>query len=790
MPDTRGAKGKPPFVHSLAPILLIFCLFLLSHDSPGSSQRILIQSTDPETRLNWFKDHLAMKQESLFRDLEWEFIGPDIFSGRITDVAVHRDHKRRIFVASASGGVWRTANAGTTWEPLLENAPSASVGDVTVAPSNPNIVWVGLGEANILRSSLSGAGVFRSLDGGNTWEYRGLAGTHTIPRIIIHPKDPDIVYVAASGHEWTDNAERGVYKTSDGGLSWDKVLYVDERSGAIDLVMDPGDSDTLYAATWQRIRRRWSDPQTKPGYSGSGIHRTTDGGKSWAPINHGLPAAHLRGRIGIDVSRSNPDVLYALLRNHTPRPSTSKEWDPDFKAAEASRQEVIGAEVYRSDDRGQSWRKVGPPYEVLCPLLMYPNINWFGWVFGQIRVDPNDEDTVYLLGVNLLRSTDGGRSFEKITYPGLHVDHHALWIDPDDSSYLVNGNDGGVNISYDGGATWMNFHHNLPVQQFYSVAVDVQDPFYVYGSPQDHGCFRGPITCRPGRGRPGQDYRPMWESVPGGEYQVVAVDPSDPTVYYCGNLTRSVFMDGRWESVSTRPERKKGEPAYRSQSLTPFILSPHNPTVIYLGLQYLCRSLDSGGTWEKISPDLTYFNPEQQGDVSFATITSISESPLKFGLIYVGTDDGRVHVTRDGGNAWTEISAGLPYNKHVSRLTASAFDRATVYISLNGMRDDDFADYLYKSTDYGSTWVDISGNLPGGPINVVREDPKSAGLLYVGIDLGVYVTTDGGRSWHVLGGNLPTVFVHDLVVHPRDRMVVIATHGRGMWALDVSSLGE
>lgn len=756
--------------------------------SDSAQEKKLIRSTSPEQRLKWYEEHAAMKKNSIFKDLKWEFIGPDIISGRISDVDVHKDNKHTIYATSASGGVWKTVNAGTTWEPLLEQAPSASVGDVAIAPSNPDIVWVGLGEANILRSSMSGTGVFKSTDAGKTWRHTGLSGTHTIARIVIHPEKPDIVYVAASGHEWTFNEERGVYKTMDGGKTWEKVLYIDEKTGAIDLVMDSSDSQTLYAATWQRIRRRWSDPQTKPGYSGSGIHKTTDGGKTWNKINNGLPKPDLRGRIGIDVSRSNPNVLYAIVRNHTPRSKPPRKEPIEIKAAEANRQEVIGAEIFRSVDRGENWIKVSPPYETLHKLLMYTNTNWFGWVFAQIRVDPNDENTVYILGVNLLKSVDGGKTFNKITYPGLHVDHHALWIDPDDSNYLVNGNDGGLNISYDGGKTWKNFHKNLPVTQFYSVAVDMEKPFNVYGSPQDHGCVRGPVTSRPGKARPGQDYRTQWERVPGGEYVVVAVDPTDSSIYYCGNLQRSVLVNGKWQTARSRPKPGEGEPPLRNQSLTPFLLSPHNPTIIYLGMQYLYRSLDSGKTWERISPDLTYNNPEQQDDVSFATITAISESPLKFGVIYVGTDDGRVHVSQDHGKNWTEISKKLPFNKHVSRLTPSAFDKGTIYMSLNGLRDDDFADYLYRSTDYGKTWMDISANIPCGPINVIREDPKNEKVLYVGTDLGVYVTTDGGATWHVLGSELPTTFVHDLVVHPHDNIMVIATHGRGMWAIDVSSI--
>jgi photosystem II stability/assembly factor-like uncharacterized protein len=684
--------------------------------------------------------------------------------------------------------VWKSVNSGTTWEPVLEHAPLTSVGDVAVAPSDPDIVWVGLGAANVTRSSQAGTGVYKSLDAGKTWKHMGLPSTQTIGRIVIHPKNPDIVYVAASGHIWTYNKERGIFKTINGGQTWEKVLYIDEKTGAIDLVMDPSDSETLYAATWQRIRRRWNDPQNEPGYSGSGIHKTTDGGKIWTAINNGLPPAERRGRIGIDVSRSNPNVIYALIDNQSRAKAEMPQRKQWARAAEEKKPLLKGAEVYRSDDKGTSWRNVYLSEEPLSKIFAYPDFNWLNFYFGQIRVDPGDENTVYLLGVNFLKSVDGGKAFTVLAYPGLHVDHHALWIDPDDSNHLVNGNDGGLNISYDGGRTWMNFHVNLPIAQFYTVAVDMEKPFNVYGSPQDHGCVRGPVTCRPGNTPPGQDYRIQWEMVPGGEYCYVAVDPTDSNIYYSDQILKSEFRDGKWESESIRPEDLEGDARLRRECLMPFQLSPHNPSIIYLGTQYLHRTLNKGKTWERISPDLTYYNLEQQGDVSFATISVISESSLKFGLIYVGTDDGKVQVTRNHGYNWTEITKGLPFNKHVSRVIASAYDEGTVFLSLNGKRDDDFAAYLYKSTDCGNNWVDISAGIPCGPINVIREDPKNDKVLYVGTDLGVYVSADGGKTWHVLGGGLPTTFVHDLVVHPRDSIMVIATHGRGIYVLDVSSI--
>jgi photosystem II stability/assembly factor-like uncharacterized protein len=745
-----------------------------------------IESTDPAARLKWFDQHLAMKAGTPYKDLKWDYLGPDTISGRVTDVAVPPGPGRTIYVSSASGGVWRSVNAGTTWEPILENGISGSIGDIAVAPSDPNVLWVGLGEANILRSSLPGAGVYKSVDAGRTWTHAGLTATHTIGRIVIHPSDPRIVYVAASGHEWTLHPDRGVYKTADGGATWSKVLYIDDQTGAIDLVMDPADPEILYASTWQRIRRRWSDPNNKPGYQGSGIHKTADGGRTWRPINTGLPSADLRGRIALDVARSRPGTIYALVDNQTRLPKPKPDREARVAAAETLRPNLKSGEVYRSDDRGERWTKVSPEDRSFAAMYMYADNNWFGWGYTQIRVDPTDADTVYVLGVGLVKSTDGGRTFVKLTYPNLHVDHHALWIDPADPKHLVEGNDGGLNISYDAGATWQ-WCRSLPISQFYSLAVDMEKPFNVYGSTQDHACYKGPVTYRP-RVESWDRGPSPWVTMPGGEYSSVAVDPTDPKVYYSGKVTRSELVDGAWKNFRVSPAAEDGAPPLRAQSLGPFILSPHNPSIIYAGFQYVFRSLNRGDRWERISPDLTYNNPVQQDDVSFATITSISESPLRFGLLYAGTDDGRVQVTRDGGGTWTDISAGLPFNKHVSRVTASAYRESVVYVSLNGFRDDDLAPYLFKSSDFGKTWTALSAGIPGGAVCVVREDPKKENVLYAGTDFGVYVSTDAGATWLTLGGNLPTVYVQDLVVHPRDPLLVIATHGRGMFAIDVSRI--
>jgi photosystem II stability/assembly factor-like uncharacterized protein len=729
---------------------------------------------DDHARLQAWQAHEAMKDGSPFRKLRWQFLGPTNISGRVTDVAVAtpRGDTYRIFAATASGGLWRTDNDGTSWDPVLEHAPSTSVGDVTIAPSDQDIVWVGLGESNIFRSSMAGAGVMKSTDGGETWEHKGLTDTHTIPRIVIHPENPDVLYVASSGHEWTDNDERGVYKSTDGGETWDHILFVNDRTGVIDLVMDPEDPSTLYAATWQRIRRHWNDPRNEPGYGESGIYKTTDGGANWTRLSEGLPDPAVTGRIGLDVARSNPNVVYAYLDSYEAMDAQGGRDSYGRANDSVSR----GAEIYRSDDKGATWtrtsetriaRRIGSTY---------------GWVFGQIRVDPTDEDRIYVMGVQLYVSEDAGATFR--TLRGMHVDHHAMWIDPTNPDYIVNGNDGGVAITHDGGRNWRLTYDTMPVVQFYNVAFDMDDPFHIYGSIQDHGSRRARVDFRRGR-----RIRPMeWENAPGGEGSSHAIDPTNPSTVYSagfyGSISRTDLATG--ERIRTMPVGTDDD-ELRGQWIAPFIISPHNPRIVYLGLNHLYRSLDRDD-FQKISPDLTHNDPDKMGDIPYQTITAISESPKKFGKIYAGTDDGRLHVTNDGGATWTDITAGLAEDRWISRVIASAYDEHTVFVAQNGKRNDDFQVYLFKSTDSGATWTDISANIPDAPVNVIREDPKGRKILYVGTDLGMYVSVDGGGSWHSLAGNLPTTFVHDIAIHPRDSVAVIATHGRGMWALDVAAI--
>ena len=763
------------FYHSL---LFFFIIFFTAGTALRSGTGVT-EKTDPQLRLKWYEGHAAMKESSLFRNLSWQFLGPLNVSGRMTDVEVvyPKGKNYTIYVAGASGGIWKTENEGTTWMPVFENQMSTSIGDIAVAPSNPDIVWAGTGEANIFRSSQAGAGIYKSVDGGKSWQHMGLIDTNTISRIIIHPENPDIVYVAASGHEWTDNEARGVYKTTDGGKTWAKIKYINSRTAANDLVMDPTDPDTLVVSFWQRIRRKWNDPRIEEGYKWTGLYKTGDGGKTWKPVNEGLPAAEHRGRIGIDICRAKPNVLYAFVDNY----EKIGDWDAQDEMDSYGRPKegkIKGATVYRSDNNGETWIQVSENNEFMQDIS-----STYGWVFGQIRVDPNNENRIYVMGLALNVSDDGGKSFRRL--PGMHGDHHGLWIDPDNSNYLVNVNDGGLAISYDGGKNFRTFTGNLPLVQFFNVMFDMGDPFRVYGSVQDHGSFKAVVDLSGGRFNiPAQ----KWDDAPGGEGSHHAIDPTDPnTVYsagFYGTLMRTDIRNNQTTVIVPRPE--KGEERYRGQWLAPFILSPHDPNVIYHGMNFIFKSTDKGETWKKISPDLSYNVDSMKGDIPYQTVFSISESPLNRGVIYAGTDDGRVWLTKNDGKNWKEIGRKLPYRKWVSRIAASKFSPGTVYLAQNGKREDDFKAYIWRSDNFGKTWKSIVSTIPSGPVNVIREDPTDPDILYAGTDFGVYVSLDRGGEWHALMEGLPTTYVQDLVIHPIENIMIAATHGRGMYAIDVT----
>jgi photosystem II stability/assembly factor-like uncharacterized protein len=771
----KYSKRTPVVFASL--ILITFCL-------NGQVKNPLL---DGKERVALTEKLTEMKANSPFRDMKWQYLGPTNISGRCTDVEAisPRGGSYTIWVGSATGGVWKSINEGTTFEPVFQGEPTASIGDIAIDPNNTDVVWVGTGEANIFRSSNSGCGVFKTSDGGKTWKLMGLDNTYTIGRIRVNPKNSDIVYVAATGHEYTPNEDRGLYKTTDGGKTWNKVLGIDANTGIYDLVLDPTDPDIVYCTSWERIRLKWNDPRTTEKTKNTGIWKSTDGGLNWKKINNGLPEANKRGRTGIDISRSNPKVLYAYVDNY----ELAYKAQPGEKDSYGrQKKDVIkGATIYRSDNSGESWTQVSG----LTPdqkKYMERHSATYGWVFGQIRVDPNDENVVYSMGLGLNQSVDGGKTFKPLY--GQHGDHHGLWIDPENSNYLLNVEDGGLAISYDKGKTWKTPIEELPLAQFFNLTFDFSTPFRVFGAIQDHGSLFGKVDLSRGRDRVPET---SFTYTLGGEGTTQAVNPVDNnTIFassYYGNLSRAELDNFPASIKDLFPAPLPGETPLRGQWVAPTIISKHNPDIIYHGMQFVMMSRDRGDTWEFISPDLSYNDPAKRGDINYQTISVLDESPLRFGLIYAGTDDGRVWRTEDGGKNWIEIRNGAVPQKFVSRIVASAFDIGTVYMTQTGRRDDDFQVYVWKSTDFGDTWQDISGNIPIGPVNVIREDPVNKDILYAGTDGCVYISKNGGGKWDILG-DLPFAYVHDLAIHPRDNMIIIATHGRGMWVMDANPINE
>ena len=773
--------------------------------------------TDHTAHLQAWDAHKAMTQSSPYRSLNWSYIGPTNVAGRTADVAV-ADHgaSRRLYAGTCCGGLWASDDLGVTWQPVFDNQASTSIGALAVAPSNPDVVWVGTGESNIFRSSYTGVGVYKSTDNAKTWQHMGLTDTGTVGRIVIHPTDPNVVYVASAGQEWVENDMRGVLKTTDGGRTWTPSLTISRRTGVNDIAIDPRDPSTLYAAAWERQRRKWNDPRVEGGFDESGIFKSTDAGKTWTRLTNGLPPAKVTGRIGLAVAPSNPQVVYAFYDNYgcDTQAADGRGRNPGGSAATCP---IVGNEVYRSNDKGATWTLVsGQTPEQRT--FMKGMSNTYAWVFGNIRVDPTDENTIYTLALGVSVSRDGGKTFTRFVGPpsdtpapaagggrGPGGDNHAMWIDPKNTKFMLSGNDSGFRVTTDGGATWKRAP--LPTETFFDIAYDMDTPFRVYGSVQDHGSFRAAVDLSNGR----DNLKPIaWESAPGGEYCEHAIDPTNPNLVYAGQLSRTDYSipapaggrgggggggrgggetpTGPQRTKSIRPPAADDDPL-RMQVLAPILLSPHDPKTVYFGAQYLFRSSDRGETWEKLTPDLSYGDKTRLGDIPHQLVISISESPKKKGVVYAATDDGRLHLSIDEGKEWTELTSNLPHKMWVAKVLASQYNDATVYLAQQGRYDEDFGVYLYKSVDYGRTWKSIAGNLPGGPMNMIREDPVTPGVLYAANDFGVYVSTNDGGKWDVLGGNLPSVNVMDFIIHPRDRVAVIATHGRGVWVTDVSKIG-
>ncbi|MCP4218377.1 MAG: glycosyl hydrolase [bacterium] len=757
-------------------------------------------------RLKSYEKHLEMAGTSPFANLQWRGIGPYFTGGRIDDIEGCVNNPYKFYAAAASGGLWLTENNGTTWTPIFENESSITIGDIAISQTDDNLIWVGTGEQNSSRSSYAGTGIFKSTDGGKSWKNMGLTESHHIGKVIIHPKNNNIVWVAVLGHLYTDNEERGLYKTTDGGLTWKKTLYIDGKTGVIDAVLNRQNPDILYAASWQRERKAWN-------FSGSGVgsavYKSTDGGDTWKKSMTGLPSDEFVGRIGLAVAPSNPDVVYVYLDNKRRRTSEGKKKKGTDANANLINTQIIGAEVYRTDNGGDLWKKANTSY---LDGLVYT----YGYYFGRICVAPDNENTVYLLGVPLLKSTDGGKTFGNISQRkgkndavhDLHGDMQALWIDPENPARLLLGNDGGINVSYDAGASWKNIH-NIPLAQCYTVHYDWDTPYNVYTGLQDNGVSLAPADFSYKTSR--YDSSKGWELILWGDGAFVQPEPpldmtknpaakkTEPktrgkhkrqrpktvyAAYQFGYISRIHLETETYDSI--RPKSPDMQFPYRFNWLSPFMISHHNPFTLYMGANKMLKSVDRGNTWTEISPDLTD-NKNTTGNVPFATIVAIDESPLAPGLLYAGTDDGNVRVKKANSCSWEDAGNGLP-KKWVTRLVASKYKKGRVYITLTGYRDDDFKSYVYRSEDFGKHWSSLSKGLPNEPINVLREDPVYENLLYLGSDLGIYVTLDGGNSWLSLKNNLPTNAVYDLRVHPRENELIIGTHGRGVFILPVEKI--
>jgi photosystem II stability/assembly factor-like uncharacterized protein len=702
--------------------------------------------------------------EEAFGRLEYRSIGPAIMGGRIADVEGVPGDPNVVYVASASGGLWKTTNGGVTWKPIFERQGTFSIGDIALAPSNPEVVWVGTGESNVRNSVSFGDGVYKSTDGGKTWQHMGLKETEHISAIAINPQNPDIVYIGALGHAFGPNDERGVFMTTDGGKTWTKTLYIDNQHGVADLEIDSTNPNILYAGMWSFERKPWTH---RSGSEKGGVYKSIDGGRTWNKLTNGLPK--LMGRIGVRVAPSNPNVVYVIV-------------------------EAKEGTLYRSDDRGENFRMVSKNTDIVSR----------GFYYTRVRVDPTNENHIFAVASTLYTSVDGGKTFRSIT-GRTHIDYHALWLDPKNPKRMWHGQDGGIAVTYDGGETWEAVY-NIPLGQFYQVHADNHQPFYnVMGGLQDNGSWTGPSRTREPAGIMNDD----WRMVSFGDGFYVINNPDNPDQY----LSESQGANIVWTDFNTREQQlvnpwgrgSGGGPAagqkYRFNWNSPIVFSPHEKTTVYLAGNVVFKSPDFGKTWEQISPDLTTNDPEKLkdagGPIAFenstaeyhCTIISIAESPIKKGEIWVGTDDGNLQVTTDGGKNWTKLTenrTGITGINPVSHIELSRFDAGTVYVAIDRHMFDDFRPFIIKSTDSGKSFTEISGNLPAKAyVQVIREDPKNKNLLYAGTELGLFASYNGGKDWMPLNlKNLPNVSVHDILVHPRENDLILATHGRSLWIFD------
>ena len=793
-------------------------------------------ATESEVITKALQEKVALTNTSIIKNISFSNIGPTIMSGRVADIDVNPNDPTEFYVGYASGGLWYTKNNGTSFKPVLDNSPTQNIGDIAV-DWKKGTIWVGTGEKNSSRSSYAGIGILKSDNQGLTWEHVGLADSHHVSRIIINKNNPEEVVVGVIGHLYSSNEERGIFKTIDGGKTWSKTLFINSSTGIIDVVVAPENPNVMYAASWERERKAWN-------FDGDGnnsaIYKSTDAGDTWKNIstNNGFRDGNGVGRIGLSIYDEN--TVYAIHDSQFRRKSKKKEKKSsnglkkeDFKKMSteeflkltdknlnnylrANRFQkkysakmvknmvskgavkpidlakyledansmlfdtpVEGAEVFITTNGGKKWSKT---HESHIEGLYYS----YGYYFGEIRVDPQDKNTIYVLGVPILRSKDGGETFTSIGKENVHSDHQALWVNPIRKGHLVEGNDGGLNISYDDGEHWIKL--NSPsVGQFYAIYADNQKPYNVYGGLQDNGVWTASHNSKMNN-RWHQTGQNPYTSIMGGDGMQVQVDDRNPSIVYTGSQFGNYFRLDRDKGERTyiQPKHILGEAPYRFNWQTPILLSKHNQDILYLGSNKLHRSLDKGDSWEAISNDLT--TGGKKGNVAYGTLTTISESPFQFGLLYTGSDDGFVHMSKNGGGSWERISNSFPKGLWVSRVIASRHKKERVYVTLNGYRSDDFTVYVYRSDDYGKTWENISNNIPTSPVNVIREDSENPNLLYVGTDNGAYASFNQGKEWFPFHKGLPNVAVHDLVIQPSAKHLILGTHGRSLYKATIAPL--
>ena len=773
----------------------------------------------------------SIAQNTLFNEVEATSIGPTIMSGRVVDLAVNPKNPNEFYVAYATGGLWFTNNNGTSFTPIMDAAETINCGSVTV-DWNSGTIWVGTGEVNASRSSYSGVGVLKSTDKGKTWENLGLNDSHHISKIWVNPKNLNEIIVAAVGHLYTTNTERGIYKSTDGGKSWKQTLFVADDTGIIDLAVSKNNPKIMFAAAWQKDRKAWNfDGDGEK----SGVYKSEDGGNSWQLVTtkeSGFPANDDVGRIGLALFNEN--VIYAVVDNQNKRPKTAsknklttmlstpgadfmeisnkelnialkesgfrekyraeniKNWvennlEPKAVLAILSdankalfETEVIGCEVYKSEDGGKTWKKTNQNF---IDDMFYT----YGYYFANISVDEKNENRIYIGGVPLLFSEDGGKTFTEISKENVHADHHVTWINPENPNHIINGNDGGVNISYNNGANWIKCN-NEAVSQLYAVNVDEQENYNVYGGMQDNGVWFGPNNYSHNVAWH-QEGKYPYQELMGGDGMQIQIDSRNPSIvftgYQFGNYYKINQKENKSEYIS--PKAPKDEKPYRFNWQTPISLSSHNHDILYMGSQFLHRSMNQGETWGKISGDLTFGFKE--GNVAFGTLTTISESKFQFGLLYVGSDDGKIHVSKDGGVSWQLISSNLPQNLWISRIVASKHKKERVYATLNGYRNDDFESYVFVSEDFGANWTAISNGLTNA-VNVIVEDAESENILYVGTDNGLFISLDKGLNWQYFSNGMPKVAVHDAVIQTKAKELIVGTHGRSIYKIDISKIQE